>query len=175
VAILAPTVLFLLMSLWSYMFRGHLLDGLRTLNPRRSEEFGRLVRSHYLQVYFAEAVVLFIVNGLILILELSQPVDGVVHLLLGITLSLTGLICGFMTERLDALHLSALLFLITLSISFGEFFFLAVTSTEIDTGIWILNYLSSPWPIFVVSSVLFFSLFAFFILIPEYNSVAQQE
>jgi hypothetical protein len=157
------------MVLWGFMFRGHLIDGLRRLNPEKSRELAVLVRSHYFQVHFADAVVLFIVNGLILILELSQSVEGVVLLVLGVTLSLTGIICSFMTERQSAVLLCGLLYVLTISLAFAEICFLAVTNAPIDLGNWVLNDLASPWSVFVVSFVLFFILFLFFV--PEHPSL----
>jgi hypothetical protein len=79
VAVLAPTILFILSLVWGFLFRGHLEREIKSKYPEDTKrKFEDPIFYHFIQVFFADALVLFIVNGLILILEFSLPLEGVI-------------------------------------------------------------------------------------------------
>src|SRR5208337_1543929 len=89
---------------------------------------------HFLETLFAEAIVLFVLNGLIIIVELSELVPGILFLIVGLILSITGLMLAFMSESdLDIpRHLEAT-FILIVGFACGEFGFIVGSQTDPKT------------------------------------------
>jgi hypothetical protein len=71
-------VFFLLTAFWGGLFRSHLEKQLGELEPSRAKRFKRIAAGHFIAILFADALVLSIINGLIMVLQLSLPIEGVV-------------------------------------------------------------------------------------------------
>jgi len=154
VTILAPTLFFGLSLIWALLFQGHLKRDLESLyHKERKAKWGEPTGFHFFQVFFADALFLFIINGLILILELKLPLEGVIQLLIGFTFAATGLITSFMGKEKRYFTVSDFIF--TISIAGGQFGFLGTVETT--TGI-----TANPWVVFgsgfIVTMILIFGV-----------------
>ncbi|HKM75543.1 MAG TPA: hypothetical protein VJZ32_03915 [Candidatus Bathyarchaeia archaeon] len=126
--VVAPTLLFLLSIVWGELFRGKLVTDLNRVEAAHELRFRLIAGKHLMAVEFADSIVLSIINGLILILELNMRIEGVLILLCGISLSITGLICVLV----DTENLHVNLWMITLMYAGAEMGFLS--GVDVTTG-----------------------------------------
>jgi hypothetical protein len=157
VAILAPTILFTLSLVWGFLFRGHLEREIKSQCPEDTErKIDDTIFYHFIQVFFADALVLFIMNGLILILEFSLPLEGVIQLLIGFIFGATGLIASLIGIEREGFVITD--FALTIAIVGGQFGFLATVGTTTQNPI--LAVLINPWVAFVIGFLLTYPLLA---------------
>jgi hypothetical protein len=104
IVILAPSVLFFVTILWSLEFRFHLQHRIeRTLGHSKKNQLavGTLLDFHLTASLFAEAAILFLVNGLTVILVLEDQASGVIQMSAGIIFSMSGLIWVLTHEGME--------------------------------------------------------------------------
>lgn len=159
IVIAAPTILFLATFFWAYLFHGHLEDQISEIAVKdlREDTISTIVGSDFLRAIFAEAIIVFAVNGLILIFELSEISLGSVLLLAGIICAITGLIITFTMERkgVEAMRKTVMsFFAVTLALATGEFSYFVsygsgyeavfLTLVTIISGALLLKYFHIP-------------------------------
>ena len=143
--ILAPTILFGLSSIWGHLSHFDLGRRLKVRYPEdKSMKFAGVTLTHFYQVFFAEALFLFIINGLILILDLSLPLEGVVLLLIGLAFAAAGLVSSLTNE--EGSMFSLVDALITVSVAGGQFAVLTAVGVSSQNGV--LAVLENPWIMF---------------------------
>lgn len=104
ISILAPTVFFLVTYIWANLINRDLsFQVRRTAGVQAHTDANAilawLVTQHHLKSIFAEATLLFAVNGLIITFELDDAVAGSVLMIAGILLSVSALIYMYVHEE----------------------------------------------------------------------------
>lgn len=98
--ILAPSILFFVTLAWSLIFRGHLTN--RILNeafPRKAGKVVHIVDLHFMESLYAEATIVFLVNGLTILLILEDQISGSIQMIAGIVFSMTLLLYLITSEH----------------------------------------------------------------------------
>jgi hypothetical protein len=160
IAFIVPTGLFLVIVMWDWFFHAELVDDLDGLDKKHVAKHSDLVFSHYMKASFAEALVLFCANSLLVFLELQDQVDGAIFLIAGLVLSITGLILG---SRLSKhAKICGWLFILVLAFSVCQLTFLVSYAQEF-VFMWPIGNIVNPWLLsilsFVVVTILLAKLF----------------
>ena len=145
IAIMVPSVLFLIMVLWHYYFHESLLQKLIKLDPTNAQAFRSLTTSHFFQLAFVEAFILFLVNGVIISLEIQQTPGGIVFLIGGLLLVISGLILAI-GEQERRNHLVAF-FSLVISFACGQLVFLGTCSQGTE---WLVVGIPLSWLLFTL-------------------------
>ena len=137
------------MTLWSYLFNSELEERLKKIDPSRGDVYNDLVTRHYVRASSCEAFILSCANGIIIVVELSQSVLGIVQLLAGVLLSVSGLILSW-TDSSPNLETSAKVFAMETAFAAGQFGFLSVYGLDLTVnGTW--NFFLIPSLVFMIA------------------------
>jgi len=93
--ILIPTVFFFVTVAWGYLFQRVTLDEVREGDPPHYSKIKTILTPHFHQVTYSDAVFLFMVNGIVWILQLYRTGLGVIVMVTGVVVAVTGLLTSF--------------------------------------------------------------------------------
>jgi hypothetical protein len=96
ILILVPTLFFLITVAWGYLFQQLILNEIREADPSHFQRIKTLLRPHFHQVTYSDAIFLFMVNGIVWILQLYKMGLGVIIMVTGVVVAITGLLSSFM-------------------------------------------------------------------------------
>jgi hypothetical protein len=96
ILILVPTVFFFITVAWGYLFQQLVFHEIREADASHYGKITGLVRPHFHQVTYSDAIFLFMVNGIVWILQLYRMGLGVIVMITGVVVAVTGLLSTFM-------------------------------------------------------------------------------
>jgi hypothetical protein len=124
ILVIAPTLFFFVTVWWGYLFHKFTISEVQQADNRHSRRLSRIITPHFLQVSFTEAIFLSMVNGLIIILQLRFVGFGIILMISGIVVSVTGLILSFMWGYRQGRVYAITIFMFTLIFAVIEFLIL---------------------------------------------------
>ena len=127
ILILIPTVFFFVTVGWGLIFQQITFNELRDADASHYQETRAILSPHFHQVTYSDAIFVFMVNGIVWILQLYQEALGVVVMVTGVVVAVTGLLSTFMWryengQRISTWTLRATMVLI--AIEFVMFIFI---------------------------------------------------
>ena len=96
ILILTPTLFFFVTVGWGYLFQALTLNELEEVDRPHFHKIKKLLGPHFQQVTYSDAIFLFMVNGIVWILQLYQMALGVIVMVVGVVIAVTGLLSSFM-------------------------------------------------------------------------------
>ena len=121
ILILVPTLFFFVTVAWGYLFQGLILNELEEADRPHFQKMKTLLSPHFHQVTYSDAIFLFMVNGIVWILQLYQLSLGVIVMVIGVVISVTGLLTSFMWRVGVGKRISKWAMLATLIVAAVEF------------------------------------------------------
>jgi hypothetical protein len=94
--VLVPTLFYFVTVGWGYLFQKLILNELEEADRPHFQKVKKLLAPHFQQVAYSDAIFLFMVNGIVWILQLSQLALGVIVMVIGVVIAVTGLLTSFM-------------------------------------------------------------------------------
>ena len=96
ILILVPTVFFFVTVAWGHLFQNLVFNEVREADRIHFQKMRLILSPHFYQVAYSDAIFLFMVNGIVWILQLYQMSLGVITMVTGVILAVTGLLTSFM-------------------------------------------------------------------------------
>jgi len=96
ILVLVPTLFYFITVGWGYLFQNLILNELEEADRPHFQKVKKILSPHFQQVAYSDAIFLFMVNGIVWILQLSQLALGVIVMVIGVVVSVTGLLASFM-------------------------------------------------------------------------------
>jgi hypothetical protein len=121
ILVLVPTLFLFVTIGWGYLFQRLILNELEEADQQHFQKVKMLLSPHFQQVTYSDAIFVFMVNGIVWILQLYKLALGVIVMVIGIVVAVTGLLTSFMTQFAFGKRISNLTMLVTLSVAAVEF------------------------------------------------------
>lgn len=121
ILILAPTLFFFITFAWGALFQKFTVNELQEANLPHFEQIKNILAPHFVQVMYSDAVFLFMINGIVWILQLYQMALGVIVMVIGIVVAVTGLLASFMWRYEHGRLISTVAMLLTIVVAVAEF------------------------------------------------------
>ncbi len=121
ILILVPTLFFFITVAWGYLFQNVIYDEIQEADRAHFQKMKTLLGPHFHQVTYSDAIFLFMVNGIVWILQLYRSGLGVIVMVTGVILSVTGLLVSFMWRYERGSNISNWIMLATLIVAALEF------------------------------------------------------
>ena len=121
ILILVPTLFFFITVAWGYLFQKVIYDEIQESDRAHFQKMKRIIDPHFHQVTYSDAIFLFMVNGIIWILQLYRLGLGVIVMVTGVVLAVTGLLVSFTWRYERARNIANWVMLATLIVAAGEF------------------------------------------------------
>jgi len=96
ILILVLTLFFFVTVAWGVIFQRVILNELREADAPHFQKTKAILSPHFHQVTYSDAIFVFMVNGIVWILQLYQTALGVLVMVTGVILAVTGLLSTFM-------------------------------------------------------------------------------
>jgi len=125
IVILAPSILFFVTLAWSWIFRGYLTNRIVSIAaPRNPRKVEGIVLTPFMESLVAEATIVFLVNGLTILLVLGDQIAGAIQMIAGIVFSMTLLLALITSKRELSLRGFAFAFYLLGGFVVGQLIFL---------------------------------------------------
>jgi hypothetical protein len=121
ILVLVPTLFFFVTVAWGYLFQNLIMSELEEADQLHFQKVKTLLSPHFHQVTYSDAIFLFMVNGIVWILQLYQMSLGVIVMVIGVVVAVTGLLTSFMSRFRLGKRLSNWTMLATLIVAAIEF------------------------------------------------------
>ena len=121
ILLLVPTLFFFVTVAWGYLFQKVIYDEVQEADRAHFQKMKKLLGPHFHQVTYSDAIFLFMVNGIIWILQLYRLGLGVIVMVTGVVVAVTGLLASFMWKYGDGMRLSNWAMLATMIVAVVEF------------------------------------------------------
>ena len=121
ILILVPTLFFFVTVAWGYLFQKVIYDEIQESDRAHFQKLMRLLSPHFHQVTYSDAIFLFMVNGIVWILQFYQLGLGVTVMVTGVVVAVTGLLVSFMWRYERGRGLSNWVMLATMIVAAVEF------------------------------------------------------
>jgi hypothetical protein len=121
ILILVPTLFFFITIAWGFLFQQVVLNEIREVDSSHYQEIKTLLKPHFHQVTYSDAIFLFMVNGIVWILQLYQMGLGVIVMVTGVVVAITGLLSSFMWRYTHGERISKVAFWATMTLAVIEF------------------------------------------------------
>jgi hypothetical protein len=121
ILILVPTLFFFITVAWGYLFQKVIYDEIQESDRAHFQKLMRLLSPHFHQVTYSDAIFLFMVNGIVWILQFYQLGLGVTVMVTGVVVAVTGLLVSFMWRYERGRGLSNWVMLATMIVAAVEF------------------------------------------------------
>ena len=121
ILILVPTLFFFITVAWGYLFQKVIYDEIQESDRAHFQKMKKIIGPHFHQVTYSDAIFLFMVNGIIWILQLYRLGLGVIVMVTGVVLAVTGLLVSFTWRYERGRNLANWVMLATLIVAAGEF------------------------------------------------------
>ena len=95
ILVLVPTLFFFITVAWGYLFQKVIYDEIQESDRAHFPKIRKILSPHFHQVTYSDAIFLFMVNGIIWILQLYRLGLGVIVMVTGVVLAVTGLLVSF--------------------------------------------------------------------------------
>jgi hypothetical protein len=96
ILILVPTLFFFVTVAWGYLFQKVTYGEIQEADRAHFQNIKKILSPHFHQVTYSDAIFLFMVNGIVWILQFYQLGLGVIVMVTGVVLAVTGLLVSFM-------------------------------------------------------------------------------
>ena len=116
-----PTLFFFVTVAWGYLFQKVIYDEVQEVDRAHFQKMKKLLAPHFHQVTYSDAIFLFMVNGIIWILQLYRLGLGVIVMVTGVVVAVTGLLASFMWKYSDGMRISKWAMLATMIVAAVEF------------------------------------------------------
>jgi hypothetical protein len=121
ILLLVPTLFFFVTVAWGYLFQKVIYDEVQEVDRAHFQKMKKLLGPHFHQVTYSDAIFLFMVNGIIWILQLYRLGLGVIVMVTGVVVAVTGLLASFMWKHGDGMRISNWTMLATMTVAAVEF------------------------------------------------------
>ena len=121
ILILVPTLFFFITVAWGYLFQKVIYDEIQESDRAHFQKIKKILSPHFHQVTYSDAIFLFMVNGIIWILQLYRLGLGVIVMVTGVVLAVTGLLVSFMWRYERGRDISDWIMLATMTVATVEF------------------------------------------------------
>ena len=121
ILVLIPTLFFFITVAWGYLFQGLTFNELEEVDGPHFQKIKPLISPHFNQVTYSDAIFLFMVNGIVWILQLYHMTLGVIVMVIGVVIAVTGLITSFMWRFEPGKRISNWMLLATFVVAAAEF------------------------------------------------------
>jgi len=121
ILVLAPTLFFFITVAWGYLFQGLTFNELEEADGPHFQKIKPLISPHFHQVTYSDAIFLFMINGIVWILQLYQMTLGVIVMVIGVVIAVTGLLTSFMWRFQPGRRISYWMLLATIGVAAIEF------------------------------------------------------
>jgi len=121
ILILVPTLFFFVTVAWGYIFQQLIFNEIREADASHHLKIEAILSPHFHQVTYSDAVFLFMVNGIVWILQLYRTALGVIVMVTGVVLAITGLLSTFMWRYKHGHSISRWALLATMIVAAIEF------------------------------------------------------
>jgi len=121
ILILVPTLFFFITVAWGYLFQKVIYEEIQESDRAHFQKIKKILSPHFHQVTYSDAIFLFMVNGIIWILQLYRLGLGVIVMVTGVVLAVTGLLVSFTLRYERARNIANWVMLATLIVSAAEF------------------------------------------------------
>lgn len=121
ILILAPTLFFFITFAWGALFQKFTVSELQDANLPKFDQIKNILAPHFVQVMYSDAVFLFMINGIVWILQLYQMALGVIVMVIGVVVAVTGLLASFMWRYKYGRLISTVAMLATIIVAVAEF------------------------------------------------------
>ena len=121
ILILVPTLFFFITVAWGYLFQKVIYDEIQEADRAHFQKMKKLLSPHFHQVTYSDAIFLFMVNGIVWILQLYRSGLGVIVMVTAVVLAVTGLLVSFMWRYERGRSISNWVMLATLFVAAVEF------------------------------------------------------
>jgi hypothetical protein len=121
ILILVPTLFFFITVAWGYLFQSVTFSEIQEADRSHFQKMKRLLSPHFHQVTYSDAIFLFMVNGIVWILQLYRLGLGVIVMVTGVVVAVTGLLASFMWRYKHGRRISHWAMLATMIVATIEF------------------------------------------------------
>jgi len=121
ILILVPTLFFFVTVAWGYLFQKVTYDEIQEADRVHFQKIKTILSPHFHQVTYSDAIFLFMVNGIVWILQLYKLALGVVVMVTGVVLAVTGLLVSFMWRYERGRNIANWVMLATMIVAAVEF------------------------------------------------------
>jgi hypothetical protein len=121
ILILVPTLFFFITVAWGYLFQKVIYDEIQESDRAHFQKIEKILSPHFHQVTYSDAIFLFMVNGIIWILQLYRLGLGVIVMVTGVVLAVTGLLVSFTWRYERGRNIANWVMLATLIVAAAEF------------------------------------------------------
>jgi len=121
ILILVPTLFFFITVAWGYLFQKVIYEEIQESDSAHFQRIKKILSPHFHQVTYSDAIFLFMVNGIIWILQLYRLGLGVIVMITGVVLAVTGLLVSFTLRYERARNIANWVMLATLIVAAAEF------------------------------------------------------
>jgi len=120
ILIVVPTVFFLVTVAWGYLFQQVALNEIHEVDSQHYSRIKALLTPHFHQVTYSDAVFLFMVNGIVWILQLYRMGLGVIVMVTGVVVAVSGLLTSFSWRYVHGKTISKWIMIATLLLAVIE-------------------------------------------------------
>jgi len=121
ILVLVPTLFFFITVAWGYLFQKVIYDEIQESDRAHFPKIRKILSPHFHQVTYSDAIFLFMVNGIIWILQLYRLGLGVIVMVTGVVLAVTGLLVSFTWRYERGRNIANWVMLATLIVAAVEF------------------------------------------------------
>jgi len=121
ILVVAPTLFFFVTVAWGYIFQQLVFNEIRAADATHYQKIRPILSPHFHQVTYSDAVFVFMVNGIVWVLQLYQTALGVILMIIGVVVAVTGLLSTFMWRYENGPRISKLALLVTMIVAGIEF------------------------------------------------------
>jgi hypothetical protein len=121
ILILVPTLFFFITVAWGYLFQKVIYDEIQEADRAHFQKLKKLLSPHFHQVTYSDAIFLFMVNGIVWILQLYRLGLGVIVMVTGVVVAVTGLLASFMWRYSHGKRISNWAMLATMIVAAVDF------------------------------------------------------
>ncbi|HXY83704.1 MAG TPA: hypothetical protein VEH56_08260 [Candidatus Saccharimonadales bacterium] len=128
ILVLAPTIFFFVTMAWGSLFQKFTMNEIEEVDHPHFEKVKELLTPHFFQVTYSDAIFLFMVNGIIEILQFANSAFGVILMVVGVVVAVTGLLTSFMWRYPHGKSASRLIMPLTIAVALIQFILLLLTT-----------------------------------------------
>jgi hypothetical protein len=121
ILLVVPTLFFFVTVAWGYIFQQLTFNEVRVADGPHYHRIRALLSPHFHQMTYTDAIFVFMVNGIVWILQLYRTGLGVIVMVIGIVVAVTGLLSTFMWRYKHGSRVSTVALLATMMVAAIEF------------------------------------------------------
>ena len=121
ILLVVPTLFFFVTVAWGYIFQQLTFSEVRGADAPHYSKIKALLSPHFHQVTYSDAIFVFMVNGIAWILQLYRTGMGVIVMVIGVVVAVTGLLSTFLWRYEHGPRISRVALVATMIVAAIEF------------------------------------------------------